>query len=94
MKELDSDYIVKLHNTHENDDYIYIVLEYCNGRDLNKDMGKQPDKVYKLEETARILSDVIRGLEVIHTKGFLHRDLKIENILVKVDENDKKVLTN
>lgn len=54
-------------------------------------MGKQPDKVYSLDEATRILSDVIRGLEVVHTKGFLHRDVKVENILVKIDENGNKV---
>lgn len=64
---------------------MYIVLEYCNGGDLKKDMGKQPDKVYNLKETARVLSDIIRGLEVVHMKGYLHRDIKIDNILVNED---------
>lgn len=85
MKSLNSQYIVKLNTSHESNDYIYIVLEFCNGGDLKKDMGKQPDKVYSLKETARILSDVIRGLEIVHTKGYLHRDIKIDNILVSCD---------
>jgi serine/threonine-protein kinase len=68
------------------------VLEYCNGGDLRRDMGNQPDKVYSLKETARILSDVIKGLEVVHGKGFLHRDIKIDNILVNVDAKGRKVI--
>jgi serine/threonine protein kinase len=70
---------------------MYIVLEYCNGGDLKKDLGKQPDKVYTLQDTTRILADVIRGLEVVHTRGFLHRDIKIDNILVNTDEKGNKV---
>jgi serine/threonine protein kinase len=54
-------------------------------------MGKQPDKVYSLPDTVRILADVIRGLEAVHSKGFLHRDIKIDNILVNVDEKGNKV---
>jgi serine/threonine protein kinase len=85
MKELSSEYIVKLHCSHETNEYLYIVLEFCNGGDLKRDMGKQTDKVYTLHNAARILSDVIRGLEVVHAKGFLHRDIKIDNILVNTD---------
>lgn len=54
-------------------------------------MGKQVDKIYQLNETATVLADVIRGLEVVHKNGYLHRDIKIDNILVHVDANGKKV---
>lgn len=93
MKELDSKYIVKLFTAHESDEFIYIVLEFCNGGDIRKDMIKQPEKVYKLKEAVLILSDVIRGLEVVHKKGILHRDVKIDNILVHNTSN-KKVTAN
>ena len=78
--------MVKLHNSQENNEYIYIVAEFCNGRDLRIDMSKQPNKVYTLDEATRILVDVLRGLEAVHSKGFLHRDIKVENILVKIDQ--------
>lgn len=71
---------------------MYIVIEFCNGGDLKKDMGKQPEKVYTLKQATRILSDVIRGLEAVHMKGYLHRDIKIENILVNIDEKENRVI--
>jgi serine/threonine protein kinase len=89
MKELQSNYIVKLHDSQDTKDYMYIILEYCNGGDLKKDMSKQPNKIYSLRETARILSDVVRGLECVHAKGFLHRDIKIDNILVNEEKGTK-----
>ena len=66
-------------------------MEYCNCGDLKKDQVKQPNKVYTLENASAILSDVIRGLEIVHEEGYLHRDIKIDNILVSEDEEGRKV---
>lgn len=60
-------------------------MEACNGGDLKKDQIKQKNKVYSLEDATKVLADVIRGLEVVHTHGYLHRDIKIDNILVAID---------
>ena len=64
-------------------------MEYCNGGDLKKGQAKQPRRVYSLENATKILADVIRGLEVVHSQGYLHRDIKIENILLSIDEQGK-----
>lgn len=54
-------------------------------------MSKLQKGYYSIHEAAEILSAVIRGLEAVHSKKFIHRDLKISNILVNVDENNQKV---
>lgn len=66
-------------------------MEYCNGGDLRKEMSQLKNKFYSIEEATTTLSDIIRGLEIVHSKGIIHRDIKIENILVHIDENGKKV---
>lgn len=85
MKSLNSDYIVRHHCSKETDKYIYLVIEYCNGGDLMKNISKQPNKVYSLKKTTQILADVLKGLEVVHLKGYLHRDIKADNILAHID---------
>ena len=40
------------------------------------------------DETVKIMKDVVRGFIEIGSKGFLHRDLKLANILLK-DEKAK-----
>ena len=36
---------------------------------------------------------ILKGLELIHSKGFIHRDVKVENILVKnIKDSSGKVI--
>ena len=48
MKSMDSPYIIKLYETHEDEKYIYLVLEYCDGGDLINYQAKLPGKVFGL----------------------------------------------
>jgi serine/threonine protein kinase len=43
----------------------------------------QPNKVFPLELATKYLSQVILGLEALHKRGYLHRDIKPQNVLVK-----------
>lgn len=42
-----------------------------------------PNRVVPLRKTLEIISQVIKGLQEIHEKGYLHRDMKPENVLVE-----------
>ena len=37
-----------------------------------------------MEELARYAMQMCRGLEYLHRKKLVHRDMKLENILVKI----------
>lgn len=55
-------------------------------------MNTQTNFVYSFDEGRKIIADIIRGLQFIHGHGFVHRDIKSENILVKkVGEKGNKV---
>lgn len=49
MKEMDTQYIVELRDFIEDDNYYYMVLEYCNGGDLLNMQATQPNRVFTLE---------------------------------------------
>ncbi len=83
MKDMDFKYIVELKDFVEDDEYYYMVLEYCNGGDLMNLQATQPNKVFSLELATKYLSQVILGLEALHKRGYLHRDIKPQNVLVK-----------
>jgi serine/threonine protein kinase len=66
------------------------VLEYCDGGDLINYQDKLKDRVFTLQKTTEVLAEVIIGLEQLHQEGYLHRNIKLQNVLIK-NENGKEV---
>lgn len=83
MMSVKSKYIMELYAFEEDDNYKYFICEYCDGGDLLNYQAKQPNKAFDLKLATQILSEVIKGLELLHAKGYLHRDIKPQNILLK-----------
>jgi pSer/pThr/pTyr-binding forkhead associated (FHA) protein len=59
----------------------YILLEYCEGGNLGDLMSRHGGKL-GLDEAGPIMLQVMEGLAYAHKKGFVHRDLKPQNILL------------
>lgn len=90
MKEMNYRHLVKLVDFSEDDKYYYMILEYCDGKDLVNEQALQPGKVFSLDTATSYLSQVILGLECLHKSGYLHRDIKLQNVLIK-NEGSAKV---
>lgn len=76
--------IIRLLDVFENQDYIYIVMEYLKGGDLFNYLEKRDFTIP--ENKARELSHSIAiGIFYLHSFGIAHRDLKPENILMTDD---------
>jgi formylglycine-generating enzyme required for sulfatase activity len=56
------------------------IMEYIDGGDFKTYTRKHPQHIDKL------LVDVLKGLAYLHKHDFAHRDLKGQNILIKLDE--------
>ena len=63
----------------------YIVMELLQGEPLDKRIERLGQLT--LQDTARILQQVSRGLSKAHERGIIHRDLKPENVFI-VHNND------
>ena len=87
MKNLRHNSIVKILETIETDNYILIIMENISGGDLLSFVKKRT----KLpEKTARIIfKQLITTLKFIHSKGIIHRDIKLDNILIDLNNNIK-----
>ena len=79
-------FIIKLYDVFETYDYIYLVLEYCNKGSLLSYFEK---KSYKLSElqVCEIVYNLSLAINFIHSFGVIHRDLKLENVLLTDDSN-------
>ena len=67
-----------------------MVMEYCDKGNLNTKVTESQGNVLGLEETFYITWDIICGLEYMHNKNLIHRDIKAENILLS--SKKKKIL--
>ncbi|KAF9451944.1 hypothetical protein P691DRAFT_756827 [Macrolepiota fuliginosa MF-IS2] len=72
-------------------DKIYMVMEYCSGGPVQwANDSKEP--ILRLEQTRRIMRDVIVGLEYLHSFGIIHRDIKPSNMLYSKDRSIVKII--
>ncbi|KAH7887614.1 RIM15, signal transduction response regulator [Phlebopus sp. FC_14] len=80
MKQAESPFVAKLYFTFQSKENLYLVMEYLNGGDcaaLIKSLGSLPE-----EWTRQYIAEVVLGLEYLHQRGVVHRDLKPDNLLI------------
>jgi non-specific serine/threonine protein kinase len=69
--------IMTIHEIHEADDELFIVMECIEGESLSDKLKQGPLKTKELIKTAISIAD---GLNAAHEKDIVHRDVKSENI--------------
>ncbi len=67
------------HGTHNG--IVYLVTEYVTGLDASK-LAKQRGGKLNYKEVVKIIEQTLAALEFAHGMGFVHRDIKEQNILV------------
>lgn len=67
------------HGTHNG--IVYLVTEYVSGMDASK-LAKHRGGKLNFKEVAKIIEQTLAALDFAHGKGFVHRDIKEQNILV------------
>jgi serine/threonine protein kinase len=60
----------------------WLVLELVNGGSLQDHILKS--STYNEDEAARLVMQMLQGVQYLHSLGIVHRDLKVENILLQV----------
>jgi len=94
MKLMDHPNIIKLYETFEDNQFIYMVMELCSG-------GELFDKIVETHhftenQAAIIMQQMIRAVYYMHELHVAHRDLKPENFLFlnsdRIEKNTLKLI--
>ena len=94
LKDLDHPNICKFKDVKKSKNHYFVVMEYCNGGELKKALEKYMDingKAFPEEIVQHFMRQIIDAFQYIHSKKIIHRDVKLENILLHYEnEQDKE----
>lgn len=79
-RRVDSAHLVRARAPSRRRNYLYVVLEYLEGRTLAQWMVDHPRP--GLETVRGIVDQVARGLRALHRLEMLHQDLRPENVMI------------
>ena len=87
MKKLNHKNVTKILEMFEDDKYILIIMEYINGGNLFSFVKKRRKLSEKISKF--LFKQIILGLQHIHSHNIVHRDVKLENILIDLNNTIK-----
>lgn len=80
LAEVDSNCIVKLYCSFQDDEFLYLIMEYLPGGDM---MTLLMRKDTLTEDEARFyVGQTVLAIESIHKHNYIHRDIKPDNLLL------------
>lgn len=82
--------IVRLHEMVETERHIGIILEYASGGELFDYILNH--RYLKDNAARRLFAQLVSGVGYLHKRGIVHRDLKLENLLL--DRNRNIIITD
>jgi len=81
LSETDHPRIVKLRGLYDSPDTLYIVMDLMEGGELYDEIIRR--ETFTEKEASYVTKQLLEALVYLHGKGFVHRDLKLENLLLK-----------
>ncbi|KAL6639473.1 hypothetical protein ACP70R_023203 [Stipagrostis hirtigluma subsp. patula] len=80
--------VVHFYNALEDDNYVYIVMELCEGGELLDRILAKKDSRYSEKDAAVVVRQMLKVAAECHLHGLVHRDMKPENFLFKSTRED------
>ena len=73
--------IVSVYDSDRDGDIAFLVMEYIQGDDLKHHLDRGVR--YSLEQSLKIIRDLLSALDYAHKQGIVHRDIKPANLLIE-----------
>ncbi|XP_049757110.1 myotonin-protein kinase isoform X7 [Elephas maximus indicus] len=77
----DRRWITQLHFAFQDENYLYLVMEYYVGGDLLTLLSKFGERI-PVEMARFYLAEIVMAIDSVHRLGYVHRDIKPDNILL------------
>ncbi|OMJ80932.1 hypothetical protein SteCoe_18693 [Stentor coeruleus] len=84
LESLNHPNILKFYECFEDDTNYYLATEYCAGETTYKRLRKM--QKFSEEVAAKVIYQVLLAIEYFHKKGVIHRDIKLENVLLAFED--------
>jgi len=87
LVEKQSRWFVQLYATFQDGDDLFMLMEFLQGGDLIGLLTKK--KRFNVKETRFYMAELLEALDTVHKQGFVHRDVKPDNIVLGSDGHIK-----
>jgi calcium-dependent protein kinase len=92
LKDVDHTNIVRLFSVYDVPKNMYFVMELCLGGHLGNLLSRQPDRCIDEEWGKKLCKQLLSAIVHIHSRGIAHRDIKLQNILIDNNHDQKAQL--
>lgn len=87
LAESNSPWVVQLFYSFQDSAYLYLIMEFLPGGDLMSMLIKYD--TFSEDVTRFYMAECVLAIEAVHNLGFIHRDIKPDNILIDKDGHIK-----
>jgi serine/threonine protein kinase len=91
LRKIDHPHIIKFFYALEDKRQIHLVMEYVGNTSLNNYIKMKQGRRLDERESKRIFAQLVKGVYYCHSKNIVHRDIKLENILLDEKLNVKLI---
>ena len=90
LRKLRHPNIVRLLETFEDKNKVYLVMELVTGGELFDRIVEKGS--YTERDASALIKQILEAVDYMHTEGVVHRDLKPENLLYYCPDEDSKIM--
>ncbi|XP_065899034.1 protein kinase C alpha type-like isoform X2 [Dysidea avara] len=75
-----SPFFAEMHSCFQTKEHLFLVMEFINGGDLLFHVTEL--RTFSEKQTKFYAAEIVLGLDYLHSKGIIYRDLKLDNVLL------------